>query len=241
MKNWIMITALFLTTTPLFAQETIGEKYDRAMEKFPPRIGFKAGLNAANMSIDNEGSISNKRSVPSWHVGVYVDIPLMPIVSLQPAILLNGKGSKYTIGDKEGNTYTEISTKPLYVEVPVNLIIKLPLPNKVKLFAGAGPYMAIGVGGKNSMDGKLLGASFSNDDAIEYSNDDPTTGSNGSAYNGNLKRFDFGLNVLAGLEISHLTLNANYGYGLVNIKPGASNDNSKYQNRVFSLSVGVLF
>jgi hypothetical protein len=241
MKSRIMITALLLTTSvAAFAQETIGEKYDRAMEKYPTRVGFKAGPNAANMTIDNGGTINDRRSVPAWHAGVFVDIPLLPVISLQPAVLLNSKGSKYTVGDDESGNYTEISTRPLYVEVPVNVIAKIPLPNKVKLFAGAGPYMAVGVGGKNKLEGKLLGASFSRNDKIEYSNDGPSTGTNGSSYNGNLKRFDFGLNFLAGIEISHLMLSANYGYGLVNIKPGSGSNNSKYQNRVFALSIGAL-
>ena len=242
MKKMIFATAVLVAaTTTAFAQETAGEKYDRAMEKYPIRLGFKAGLNSANMTIDNEGTISNKRAIPEWHGCVFVDIPLLPIISLQPAVLLNSKGSKYTVGNNEGNNYTEVSTRPLYVEVPVNVLVKIPLPNKVKIFAGAGPYMAMGVGGKTSLEGKLLGATFSKNDKIEYSNDDPSNGNNGNAYNGNLKRFDFGLNLIAGIEISHLTLNANYGYGLVNVKPGADNDNAKYQNRVFSLSVGVLF
>lgn len=241
MKQLFFATAICLASSiAAQAQNSPQERHSRAMKDFPPRIGIKAGFNSANLTIDNAGNVNDKRAIPSWHAGLFADLPLLPVLSLQPGVFLTGKGAKFTLGDNESNNYSEVSTRPMYLEVPVNLVVKLPLPNKVKVFAGAGPYGAYGIGGKNKIDGKLLGVSFADEDNIEWSNDDPKNGNNGNAYNGDLKRFDFGLNIMAGLEISHFVLNANYGYGLVNIRPGADNDNSKYQNRVASVSVGVM-
>jgi len=238
MKHLLLIAALFAGTVA-DAQENEGH-YERAMKDFPPRIGIKAGFNSANLTIDNAGTINDRRAIPAWHAGLVADFPLLPVLSIQPALLLNSKGAKYTVGDAGSANYSEVRIRPLYLELPVNAVVKIPLPNKVKLFVGAGPYIAYGLGGKIKTEGKLLGISFSDDDRIEYGNDDPANGSNGSRYKGSLKRFDAGINLLAGIEIGHLILNVGYGYGLMNIRPGSDNDDSKYQNRVGSVSVGIM-
>lgn len=232
MKKLLLIPAILLLAS------TTGNTQGRSDMR--PRFGIKGGFNAANITINDDGDINDKKSVGSFHVGAYADLPLLPILSIQPGVMLSGKGSKYVIGDKDDDTYTEVSTRPLYLEIPVNAVVKIPLSEGFKLFAGAGPYGAVGIGGKNKVEGKLAGLSFSEEESITYGNDDPQSGSNGGTFSGDLKRFDFGLNVLAGLEISRFTLNANYGIGLVNIKPGSDNDSKKYQNRVFSVSVGFL-
>lgn len=235
----LSISMLSINSNTVMAQSKTGDGERRIAFKL--HYGVKGGLNIANMTVDNAGNVSDKRAVASFNVGVYTDFALLPVLSLQPGLFLNGKGSKFTIGDDGSSNYTIVKSKPLYLELPVNLVVKIPLMNKVKLFAGAGPYVAYGITGKNITEGKLLGLSFSNDDNINFSNDD-LNGNNGTAYEGSLKHFDAGLNVLAGIEISHFTLNANYGYGLFNIKPGSVNGNdNKYQNRVFTVQAGVIF
>lgn len=48
------------------------------------------------------------------------------------------------------------------------------------------------------------------------------------------------MSVLGGVEFSnHLTLNANYGFGLVNIAKDI--DEAPLKNKVFTISVGYLF
>jgi hypothetical protein len=233
-KLTLLTTLLFTGATAVTAQNTITEGYKKEMKNYPPRLGVKVGGGIANLTIDNAGTVNNKRAIPSWHVGIYGDMPLLPMFSVQAGVMLVKKGATFTIGDNNSNNYTEVSTKPLYVEIPVNAVVKFPLPNKVKLFAGAGPYLAFGVGGKNKLEGKALGLSFSDDKSIEYN-----SSNNSSSYNSDLKRFDAGLNFLAGMEISHFTLNANYGYGLMNIKSESNNNDAKYANRVMSLSAGL--
>lgn len=204
------------------------------------QFGIKGGVNYSNITITNSGETDDNRGIATFHVGGYVDAPLAEVLSIQGGLMVSGKGAKYTWSSSGINSSLEAKTNPIYLELPVNLVGKIPLGDKLKLFVGAGPYAAMGIAGKNSVKGKLLGADFSDEDNIEYSNDDPANGDNG--YSGNLKRFDFGLNLLAGLEIGHLTLNANYGHGFTNIRPGAeNNDNDKFKNRVVSFSVGILF
>ena len=94
----------------------------------------------------------------------------------------------------------------MYVELPVNLIVKIPLGDandaeQSKLFFGAGPYIAMGVGGKNKVEGKIAGVSFSDEESIDFSNDDPTTGAEEGTGFGIMRRFDYGLNATAGFPI----------------------------------------
>jgi hypothetical protein len=235
MKRLTLLIAFLITgATGVTAQNTIAEGYKKEMKDYPPRLAIKAGGGLANLSIDNAGTVNDKKAIPSWHLSLYGDLPLLPLFSVQGGIMLVKKGATFTIGDNNSNNYTEVSTRPLYLEIPVNGVVKFPLPNKVKLFAGAGPYLAFGIGGKNKLEGKALGLSFSDDKSITYN-----SSNNSSSFNSDLKRFDAGLNFLAGIEISHFTLNANYGYGLMNIKSGSDNSDVKYANRVMSLSVGV--
>lgn len=203
------------------------------------KFGIKGGVNMANITVSDDGDIDDNKSLTSFHVGGYVDLPLAPVLSLQAGVMLTGKGAKYNWNGDASNSL-EAKTNPIYLEIPVNIVGKIPLGEEFNLIAGIGPYVAMGIAGKSKVSGKLLGVDYSQDDNIEYSNDDPSNNDNG--YSGNLKRYDFGFNVLAGVEIKHLTLNAGYGYGLVNIRPGSDNDdNDKFKNRVFSLSVGFLF
>jgi hypothetical protein len=238
MKKVLLSFIQFLVIASVVAQ-TAGEKYDRAMETHPVRFGIKVGLNAANLAVTNSGgAIDEKKNIAGWQAGLYLDMPILPIVSIQAGAFLSSKGSKFTSGDKPAGFYAEVDTRPIYIEVPVNAIVKIPLPNKVKLFAGAGPYLGIGVAGKNKSEGAFAGVPFSTKDNISYTDKDE---SNGTSYGAHLKRLDMGLNFLAGLEISHMTLNANYGYGISNIKSNQDGDDTKFRNRVFSVAIGLLF
>ncbi|XZF13079.1 porin family protein [Chitinophagaceae bacterium MMS25-I14] len=205
-------------------------------------IGIKGGYNNANMTVTTDGTVQDKNALSSFNVGAYLDIPLAPVFSIQPGLMFEGKGVKFTSGDKNGDNWIETKTNPIYLELPVNAVGKIPLAPHTNIFFGAGPYVAMGIAGKKTVSGEVLGASFSDESNIKFGDDDPANGSNGSNNSGNIKRYDWGLNFLAGVEIHHFTFNANYGLGLTNIAPGSSNnDNDKYKNRVFSLSVGFLF
>jgi len=107
-------------------------------------------------------------------------------------------------------------------------------------YFGAGPYIAMGVGGKQKIEGKSLGVAFSSKEKIEYSNDDPSTFNNeeGSGL-GVMRRFDYGLNGVAGFQLNNVMIGVNYGYGLAKLQSGTnSSDDNKNKHRVVSLSIG---
>jgi hypothetical protein len=86
-----------------------------------------------------------------------------------------------------------------------------------------------------------FGTAFSSENSIEWSNDDPSTFNyeEGSGY-GIMKRFDYGLNGTAGLELTKAVLSVNYGFGLAKLQSGSnSSADDKNKHRVLSFTVGV--
>ena len=199
----------------------------------------KAGVNLANISVTNDGDVDDHSMLTSFHAGFSGDIKVAPFFYFQPGILITGKGSKTQSGSVSDPTYFRATTHPMYVEIPVNLIFKTPAA-PIRFFIGGGPYLAAGIAGKNKTDGKFLGASFSSEENIRWSDDDPSTldYEEGAGY-GIMKRFDYGLNAIAGVETKFLVFSAQYGHGLAKLQSGSnSSADDKNKHRVFGISVG---
>lgn len=201
---------------------------------------LRVGVNLANVTITNDGDIEKNNMLTSFQVGFTGNLKIAPFLSFQPGILFTGKGSKTASGQTTDANYYRATSNPYYIEIPANFVFKTPT-GPIKFFAGAGPYLAVGVAGKNKVDGKFFGTSFSSEKKIEWSNDDPSTLNyeEGSGY-GILKRFDYGLNGIAGIETKNIVLAANYGYGLAKLQSGSSSSaDDKNKHRVLSITVGI--
>ncbi len=201
---------------------------------------LRGGIDFANVTITNDGNIDKNKMLTSFQVGLTDDIRIVPFFFFQPGILFTGKGSETSSGDPSSNTYYTATSNPWYVEIPANFIFKSPT-GPIRFFAGAGPYLAIGVAGKNKADGKFLGSSFHTEENIRWSNDDPSTLNyeEGAGY-GIMKRFDYGLNGIAGIQLKKTILSVNYGYGLAKLQSGSnSTADAKNKHRVFSVMVGI--
>ena len=201
----------------------------------------KAGINRANVSTSSNGRVEDAKGLTSFHVGVVGDFELAKMFAFQPGILFTGKGTKSQTGSEAETNYFKATTNPYYIEIPANLVLKLPLGERSRIFAGAGPYLGIGVAGKNKAKGKYLGISFENEKDIEFSDDDPTTLNfeEGAGFE-TLRRFDYGLNGLAGVEVNNVLFSVNYGHGLAKLQSGAENSSDDLnKHRVWSFSIGV--
>ena len=202
------------------------------------RVGVKGGYNLANITTGSGGNVEENKFKSSFHVGVIADFPLSPVLSLQPGVFYTGKGSKLERGESGDVTYFKTSTNPQYIEIPVNLVGKIPVGEDTRIFFGAGPYAAFGVGGKNKYAlGPVSGESkIKWDDDTPFDNTDPNQGYD------KYKRFDYGGNLLAGVEVGNFLLSAQYGLGFAKILSGADDSrDDKSKNRVWSFSVGYLF
>ncbi len=201
---------------------------------------LRGGVNIANVTITNDGDIDKNSVLTSYQAGVLGDFHIFSVLSLQTGVLLTGKGSKTESGDPNGNTFNRATSNPWYIEVPLYAVLKSPT-GPIKFFAGAGPYIAIGIAGKNKVDGKFLGTTFHSEKDIRWSDDDPSTldYEEGSGY-GIMKRFDYGLNAMAGIQVTKLVLSINYGLGLAKLQSGSnSSADDLNKHRVLSFIVGV--
>ena len=201
---------------------------------------LRGGLNLANVSITENGRIDDANMLASFQVGIIGNINLADFVALQPGLLVTGKGTKSQDGNPSDANYFKATTNPIYLEVPLTLVFKGPIGPDTKFIAGAGPYLAIGIAGKNKTEGKFLGTSFSSEKDIEWSDDDPTTldYEEGAGF-GVMKRFDYGLNGTAGFETKNIVLSVNYGLGLAKLQSGSnSSEDDKNKHRVLSFTIG---
>jgi hypothetical protein len=202
---------------------------------------LKGGLNITNVSTTSDGKVNNANALASFQVGFLPDLPVAKYVSLQPSLLFTGNGAKVQSGQPGDDNYYKATSNPYYIELPVNLIFKIPLgTDNTNIFFGEGPYIAMGVAGKNKVEGNLGGVAFNGSKNIKWSDADPMTFNEqeGAGF-GVLRRFDYGLNGTAGFQLDKILIGINYEYGLAKLQ---STDNSssddKNKNRVFSVSLG---
>ncbi|MFC0773252.1 porin family protein [Terrimonas alba] len=201
---------------------------------------LRGGVNLANVSVTDKGGIDDAKMLTSFQVGVIGDLNVTSFLALQPGIIFTGKGTKTQMGNEGDANFYRATSNPYYVEVPVNLVFKTPT-GASKFFVGAGPYIAMGIAGKNKVNGSIAGVSYSSEKNIKWSNDDPTTlnEEEGSGF-GIMKRFDYGLNGTVGIEASKMVISANYGLGLAKLQSGSggSGEDNNNKHRVLSFTLG---
>lgn len=222
-----VILGLVLTTTVALATKA--------------QVYVQGGLNLANITKTNDGQTEKNNILPSFNVGLMGRLPITSMFSLESGALLTGHGSKAETYFNGGADYIKTKFNPLYIQVPLNAVIKIPLQKGSNVFFNAGPYAAIGIGGKSRSESKFGPLLVSSTKNIEFSNDDPFTSNEEDAGYNKLKRFDFGLNFGGGFQFEHFIIKANYGLGLAKINSTESNNNANDKNkyRTFSLSVGI--
>lgn len=206
---------------------------------------IRGGLNLANVSVTENGRVDKANQLTSFQVGILTDIKLgSSMLSLQPGILYTGKGSKVQKGTAGQAGYFKQTFNPQYLEVPLNLLVKAPIGSSSRFFVGAGPYVAMGIGGKTKTEGtRALTGDYSFERDITFSNDDPTTFDQEEGTGlGVIRRFDYGLNGTAGIEGKSVVLGVNYGLGLAKLQSGTNNNaDNNNKHRVLSLSLGFKF
>ncbi len=125
---------------------------------------------------------------------------------------------------------------PWYLQVPASLVLKLPITGDSRFFFGAGPYVQMGIAGRET----TTTAATSSSSDIKFNNDDPSTTQQEDASFDKLKRFDVGINYMAGVETGDLMIGVNFDQGLTKINStqsnNSANDNNKF--RTFSINVG---
>jgi hypothetical protein len=188
------------------------------------RFGVKGGLNLANqkvkVSLLGESISRTGDGIVSFHVGGVAEIPITQSFAFRPELLLSGKGTNLDAEEDSTGNPVEAKFRPFYLELPLNFVYVHEFPT-LRFFTGFGPSIAYGIFGKVKSGGEE--DDFFQEDAF--------------------KRFDFGFNLLAGIELnSGLTFGVNLTPGLANISELDLDEvDVKWRNTVFSFSVGYMF
>ena len=203
----------------------------------------QGGVNFANITKNASGNTQDNNMLTTFNAGLMHRFNIVPVFAIETGILVDGRGAKantYFTSSKDDN-YIKTKLNPLYLEIPLNAVVKIPIQDNMSVFLNAGPYAAMGVAGKTKWESKFLGISSNKTENIKFNDDDPTTsGQEGAAYD-RLKRFDIGLNFGGGVDLGAVMVKVNYGMGFNKISSMETNNdnNDKNKFRTLSLSVGI--
>jgi len=198
-----MKKALFMAGFALAAFVTNAQKVS---------FGVKAGANFSTVKTNDEDFNDERAMRTTYHAGLVTDFSVSPNFSIQPHLLIQGKGvSLEHDGHKDRFKFTSL-------DIPVNLLYK-----SSGFFIGGGPNLGINLNGKLEAE----------DDPAE--NFDFEFGSD----EGQIKRINFGVNLLTGYRLKNgLFFSGNYLAGISN---WSNSSNDKWRNNLFGISVGYMF
>ena len=132
------------------------------------QVYIQGGVNLANITNTTSGQTENNNMLTSFNAGILGRFGLSKTIDLESGLLFTGKGSKaetFFTGTKDDN-YTKTKFNPLYIEVPLNLVLRFPLEKSTNLFLFGGPYAAIGVAGKSTTDSRIIGVNTTSETDI---------------------------------------------------------------------------
>ena len=202
------------------------------------KIGFLAGANRSTIietnNLPNWNTIKpNYAVIYGYHGGIISDIPLNSKgnLVLEPGVIYYNKGRKYLQKFDSAVSFTRDSSfkqQLNYIDIPLNLILKFRLSDKIKFFLGGGPYASFFFKGSE----KTVTSYYDNTVVSSTNNDLPV----GNAP-GKYKTMDYGVNVTAGFEIGKAFLRADASQSLADMYQ-AANYKGSFKNQVIAVSLG---
>lgn len=178
-------------------------------------FGIKAGLNLANISIDQGRFVPHK--LQTAQIGGVVDIRLSENWAIETGLSCYGKGFRIN------EPLTNRSNHFLYLQVPAHLVCQVD-----GLFFGAGPYAAVGVLGwyKDSWQGTVYR------DALRF----------GSTYIDDAVRIDYGVGAEIGVFLHPIRISVGFDWGIAKgYRSYHRLGFDTYRHRVLSILVTYLY
>lgn len=216
------------------------------------RIALQGGLHSSSVIEENnqpnwELDKGYYKSRTGVHLGFLADLRLGSNSKfyLQPSVNFYNKGRKYAFSqdstvvykfngrpDSVVNTFYNINRRQYvnYIDIPFNLVYKLPLGKSSKFIIGAGPYASFYYSGKEAAESLVAGISYENDE-----NENLTVGKEP----GNYRSFDYGVNGLAGFEFGRVYLTVNYSRGLKDFYEPETYTATDYKHEVMGGTFGI--
>ncbi|RTL60598.1 MAG: OmpA family protein [Sphingobacteriales bacterium] len=168
----------------------------------------------------------------AFHAGIVADIPFKNKSKLffQPGVVFSSKGRIFertfdTLVDP--NYRFKANSLVNYVELPLNLGVKLPLGRKVNFVVSAGPYLGLFFSGKLTTETTSKSFAITGDE-VKYQ-----TGKGTDKF----KTVDLGVNGTAGFDFGGITLTGRYTRSLSSVYT-ASYDGT-FKHEVMGVTLGI--
>lgn len=225
---------------------TLASLTTSAQIKFAPELG----INMAMMNRHSTSSMGSKSEVsklsPGVKIGAIADIGLAKYFFLQTGIFYTWNNVKFSevidfsmYGLENAERVSRYRTHN--IQVPLFALYKSGFEGAGRFFIGAGPYLGYALSGRenhkvpvdtyDAAENKVSYYIKSSESAIEFG-DDPATD--------RLRNLDYGAIATMGYQSNvGLYFRSTFHYGLANVQPGGSSDNS-LNNWGMGLSIGVM-
>lgn len=225
---FIIVITGFLTITDMSARTS---------------FGLKTGLNIANLTGKDVDIVAEGlKSKLGINGGVFVNLGISNVFSIQPELLYSQKGWKIEIedkGDMFGNNYTIFYSgiyKYNYIDIPVLVVLSIPVSENFtpKLFLG--PSLGINLSAKGKLSIKVdYSQELEEHGFTDYEEDDEA----------DLKEFtkttDYGLVTGVNFEISGFIIEARYSLSLNTFFALEEGEEYDIRNSVVSIMIGYSF
>ncbi|QKJ30226.1 outer membrane beta-barrel protein [Mucilaginibacter mali] len=222
MKKILLLSAVMLVAGIVSAQKV--------------NFGARLRYTDAKLMISAYGMTRHYRDLANVDPGVFADINFGK-VTVEPGLLFALKGGALggpIIGNSTDYNILNIDLQLYTLELPVNILYNIPL-KPGKIFIGGGPYAGYAVSGKY----KGYTTQYTSPNTVTEVSTTSTPVSFGS-FPTYIKRFDFGLNGLAGFRLNNgFEINIGMGFGLANVVN--KNNPAVMHNRTISAGIGYFF
>lgn len=184
-----------------------------------PHMGVQFGGTFGSYKTESDGLTLTAKVKPAVTFGLAFEVPMGNMVTFRPALNFVQKGGKLKMAGLEDKLTTN------FLEVPLNITVDHKTAHG-KFFAGAGPSLSMGLGGKD----KWTFNSESGTDKVKFGK------------NKDFKKVEAGVGVLAGYRgTSGLMIAASYNTSVSNAVSHNDGYNSKFYNRYYALRIGYMF
>ncbi len=181
------------------------------------RWGVAGGLNFAWERAKAMGVKVSSDSYIGFQAGAKAEMDFSSYITdgfyLEGSLLYNLKGGSYA------GSHVNLG----YLQLPVNLGYRLPVSDSVSLLGSLGPYVALGV----------LGKDVEKSDNIKVKSD---------VFGHRLQRFDFGLNYKLGVEMwDKWQVYLGFEHSLLNLAKTQQNSDSSLKYKVVNFYLGTAY
>jgi hypothetical protein len=204
------------------------------VQVYPQVFRIQTGLNLSKMRVSTD---LDTRYYTRVHIGITADYTVGHYLSIEAGISSSPKGFRtVTYGETTMGTHREVTLfGPNYVDISFNAKGTYDLEN-FRIFGFAGPFFAIGTGGKIKVIDYYDGEKAQTETI--YLSWGPEEEDNDVQYH--LKRYDFGVSFGAGAEFRKVQLRLFYQLGIPDVN-SSEESAQELRNRMIGISVGFRF